>query len=60
MSVITSNLFEFVWRVQHVGDVLGGLGLRLGLEGGDLHGGGEGDSLDFRFGKGTNLDITQI
>ena len=32
-----SNLFQFVWGVEHVGDVLGGLGLRLGLQRRDLH-----------------------
>ena len=36
--VSISNLFQFVGSVEHVGDVLGGFGLRLGLEGGDLHG----------------------
>ena len=36
--VSISNLFQFVRSVEHVGDVLGGLGLRLGLEGCDLHG----------------------
>ena len=36
--VSISNLFQFVRSVEHVGDVLGGFGLRLGLEGGDLHG----------------------